>query len=125
MKKRLNVGFVALMSTVSIAMSAAPAAAHDDWDHHHDDTGALIAGGIVGLAVGAALTSHHNGYGSGYVDYGPGYHEPGYSVYYHRHYGHNGYGYYYHHHRDHDAPYGYGGGYYGQGHHHGEDDDDD
>lgn len=62
--------------------------------HHHNNSGAAIAAGIAGLAIGAALASdhpHHYGrpyyresyyagpyyapgyYAPGYYDYGPGY----------------------------------------------------
>lgn len=97
MIKLINTGLAALIAAGTIAATATPAAAHD-WDHHDNDAGALIVGGIAGLALGAALSSHNNGYGGGYYHngYNGGYYGSGYS-------GYNGYG------------NGYGGGYYGNG----------
>ena len=99
MIKLINTGLAALIAAGSIAATASPAAAHDNWGHHDNDAGALIAGGIVGLAVGAALSSHNNGYGGGY--YHGGYANGG--GYYGNGYGGGYYG------------NGYGGGYYGNG----------
>ncbi len=75
MKKVLTAGLAALTLAGS-AGAAAPASARD-WRgfngyHRGNDAGALIAGGIVGLALGAALTSHQGAY------YGPGYYGPAY-----------------------------------------------
>ncbi|MHB8528155.1 MAG: hypothetical protein ACYC8V_01415 [Caulobacteraceae bacterium] len=90
MNKILTAGMAALTLGGS-ALAAAPASAHE-WGgygyHHDDDAGAAIAGGIVGLALGAALTSHNNGYYNGYYSQpyyggayaGPGYYQQGYSV---------------------------------------------
>lgn len=93
MIKLINTGLAALIAAGAMAATATPAAAHE-WGHEDNDAGALIVGGIAGLALGAALSSHNNGYGGGY------YHN-GYNGGY---YG-NGYG----------GNYGNGGGYYGNG----------
>ncbi len=84
MKKILTSGLAALTLAGSIA-AAAPASARD-WRgfygyRHDNDAGAAIAGGIVGLALGAALASHNGpGYGPYYGGsyYGGGYYGPAY-----------------------------------------------
>ena len=108
MIKLMNTGLAALIAAGAMAATATPAAAHE-WDHHDNDAGALIVGGIAGLALGAALSSHNNGYGGGYYHrgygYGGGYYGNGYG---------NGGGYYS---NGYSGYYGngYGGGYYGNG----------
>ncbi len=60
------------------ALAAAVPASARDWDHggrghyRHGDSGAAVAAGIVGLAIGAALASggRHDDYGYSY-SYGP------------------------------------------------------
>lgn len=67
------------------------------YSHHGNDAGVAIAGGIVGLALGAAIAGNHNNgprYSSGYgYDYAPPPPPPRY---------YDGYGY--------ARPYGYGYG---------------
>ena len=98
--KRTITGAMAALTLGSAAI-AGPASAGGWYGYHHDnDTGAAIAGGLVGLALGAAIASsshpHYGGYydggyynggyyGGGYYgapDYGPsyygGYYGPGY-----------------------------------------------
>ena len=96
MIKLINTGLAALIAAGAIAATATPAAAHE-WGNDDNDAGALIIGGIAGLALGAALSSHSNGYGGYYHNgYNSGYYGNGYSGY------GNGY-----------SSYGNGGGYYG------------
>ena len=105
MIKLINTGLAALIAAGSMAATASPAAAHE-WGHHDNDAGALIVGGIAGLALGAALTSHNNGYGGGYYHggygNGGGYYGNGYGGYYGNGYGYGG-----------NYGNGYGRGYYG------------
>ena len=95
MRKILTAGVAALTLVGSLAASATPAAAqhyrrHGDYRHHGDnDTGAAIAGGILGFALGAAVGSS------------------GHNHYYNRYYGRPYYGAYY------GRSY-YGGSYYGR-----------
>jgi hypothetical protein len=89
MRKLIAAGLAAL--TVAGGLSAAPAQAqyHRDWDdyhRHHDNSGAAVAAGIAGLALGAALADNGRGrYAEGYY-YGP----PAYAYDYY--YGPNYYG---------------------------------
>ncbi|HEV2363266.1 MAG TPA: hypothetical protein VGS12_03605 [Caulobacteraceae bacterium] len=88
MKKLLTGGMAAFLVAGS-GLATATSAAAQEWHHgwrggydyrHDDDAGAAIAGGLVGLALGAALasgTNHYYGYGP---YYGPGYYGPGYAV---------------------------------------------
>ncbi len=88
MKKALTAGMTALTLMGSLAATSPASAA--DWRgyrgyHRDNDAGALIAGGIVGLALGAALSSHSGpAYGPYYgpAYYGPAYYgpPPGYGV---------------------------------------------
>ena len=114
MNKTLKAGLVALLATGSIAASAAPVSAHDEqgyggsYGYHHDNsTGAAIAGGLIGLAIGAALSSsRHGDYRSG--SYGNGYYRSyGYGS--GSGYGYGGYGTSY----GGDGDGGYGSGYGG------------
>ena len=103
MTKLMKTSLAALTAISAIAATATPAAAEgrwghdggwnrggDRWEHRGGgDAGALIAGGIAGLALGAALSSHHDGYGGGYGYGRSGY---GYGYGYGDHYGY-GYGY--------------------------------
>ena len=78
MRKMIAAGLAAL--TVAGGLSAGPAAAqyHRDYRHHggynyyrHDNSGAAVAAGIAGLAIGAALANGgHGEYADGYY-YGP------------------------------------------------------
>ncbi len=74
MKKSLTAAIAALTFGGAIAATAAPAQAHD-YDgyydagrrHHSNNTGAAVAAGVVGLALGAALaSSSRSGRGSAY-----------------------------------------------------------
>lgn len=106
MIKLMKASLAALIAVGSVAAAATPAAAEGHWDHDghgwnhgggwdHDrdggwrgderwehrrgsDSGALIAGGLAGLALGAALSSHHNGYGHSGYGYGYDYRYGGY-----------------------------------------------
>jgi len=98
--QKIVTGAMAALTLAGTALSAAPASARGwyGYRHHDDDAGYAIAGGLVGLALGAALTSHHDyygygyapygyggyGYGYGYSPYGYGYYQPGYAVCYAR-----------------------------------------
>ena len=78
MRKFIVAGIAAL--TLAGGLSAGPAAAqgyyHREYDRHRDrDSGAAVAAGIAGLALGAALADNGRGrYADGYY-YGP----PGYA----------------------------------------------
>ena len=94
MNKILSRGLAALMAVGSVLATTAPAAAdehgargwggerHEGWREHGDHdrgygAGALIAGGIAGVALGAALSGpryHSSYYGPAY--YGPGVYDP-------------------------------------------------
>lgn len=108
MKKILTTAMAALTLVGAGLASATPAAAHDwngyGYGRHDNDAGVAIAGGIVGLALGAAIASHSNHYG-----YGGGYYS---QPYYSSSYGYgSGYG------SGYSSGYGYGSGYgsgYGQ-----------
>jgi len=104
MKKFITAGMAAL-TLAGTGLAAAPASARDwgGYRHHNDDAGYAIAGGIVGLALGAALASHHDHYdrdryGYGYSNYNGYNRYNGYSRY-NNYNGYNGYGY--------SQPYGY------------------
>ncbi|HEY2483129.1 MAG TPA: hypothetical protein VGI30_13175 [Caulobacteraceae bacterium] len=96
MKKLITAGMAALTLAVT-GLAAAPASARDwgGYRGHGDDAGYAIAGGIVGLALGAMMASHHDHYDRDHYRYsydGYGYNGPyAYS---------QPYGY--------EAPYGYG-----------------
>ncbi|MGE3691798.1 MAG: hypothetical protein AB7F98_10495 [Novosphingobium sp.] len=46
------------LALAAATLAAAPAQAHNrDYRHGHDNTGAIIGAGVVGLALGAALAS--------------------------------------------------------------------
>jgi hypothetical protein len=85
MKKIITGAMAAL--TLGSAAIAGPASARGWYGYHHDnDAGAAIAGGLVGLALGAAIASsshphyygdyYEGGYGAPY--YGPAYYGPAY-----------------------------------------------
>ena len=102
MNKILTAGIAALTLVGTTAASVTPAAAqsyrygyggyggYSGYRYHHrgDTTGAAIAGGLAGLALGAAIAGNHNDryyghryYGGGYYGggyYGGGYYSPGY-----------------------------------------------
>jgi len=84
MKKIVNTGLAAIMAAGSMLAAAAPAAAQNHWNgggygrgygygHRDNDAGAIIAGGIAGLALGAALSGPHYGYYAPGPYYGPAY----------------------------------------------------
>ena len=87
MKSLLSLGLAAIVAAGSLT-AAAPVAADDHfrggergygergYRDHDNATGALIAGGIAGLALGAALSGSHNHY-SGQAYYGPAYYDQG------------------------------------------------
>ncbi len=99
MNKILTVGMAAATLTAGVLATATAASARD-WDDGYggggyyqgydrgdggDDAGAAIAGGIVGLALGSALTSHsysepYYGYSRPYYGsaYNGGYYQQGY-----------------------------------------------
>lgn len=90
MRKSLAAVMAAITVGGAVATAALPAQAqryerHDHHRHRNDAAGAAIAAGIVGLALGAALTSNHNNYSYG-PHYDRGYYprgyyyEPGYRV---------------------------------------------
>ncbi len=78
MRKIITAGLAAL--TLAGGLGAASANA-EEWrggNRHHDGSGAAVAAGIAGLAIGAALASDHDrydgrGYDRGYGDYRSGY----------------------------------------------------
>jgi len=91
MRKTLTAAMAALTFGGAVAATAVPAEArpydgryYGDYrrDRRDNDAGVAIAAGIVGLALGAALTSGNNSsYGSyGYAQpyYGSGYYDRGY-----------------------------------------------
>ena len=95
----------ALLGTAAGAMAlatAAPAEARNHYHrYHHDNTGAIIGAGIVGLAIGAiAASSSRDNYYDGYYYNQPyyngyTYYTPGYTTYYYpSNYGYNN-GYWY------------------------------
>lgn len=97
MRKILTAAVAAL--TVAGAMASATTPAHAEryrYDDNNDEAAAAIAGGVLGLALGAALAGGYNnnsGYynrsyqpyynGGGYYGgngyYGQGYYQPGYA----------------------------------------------
>lgn len=95
MRKIFTAAVAALTVAGALASATTPAQA-ERYGYHHDDNdeaAAAIAGGVIGLALGAALAggSHNNGYyyGRGYQPYygggygggyyGDGYYQPGYA----------------------------------------------
>ncbi len=82
MRKIIATGLAAatLLGGLGLGSTASAQYRHGDY-HHHDNSGAAVAAGIAGLAVGAAIaSSSHPYYNNGY--------------YYDRPYG-DRYGYYY------------------------------
>jgi hypothetical protein len=81
--KKLITGAMAALTLGSAAI-AGPASARGWYGYHHDG-GAIVAGGLIGLALGAAIasSSHPYYYGPpapyyGGPYYGPGYYGPAY-----------------------------------------------
>jgi hypothetical protein len=58
--KKILTGALASLTVAGALAAAAPASARTY--HHHDNSGAAVAAGIAGLAIGAALASGHDGY---------------------------------------------------------------
>ena len=84
MRKLLTASLAALTLASTLAgATAASAQYHRDGRHDHDNSGAAVAAGIAGLAVGAALASgdhgRYDGYRGGYYYGEPRY---AYSYYY-------------------------------------------
>jgi hypothetical protein len=98
MKKLITAGMAAL-TLAGTGLAAAPASARDwgGYRHHGDDAGYAIAGGIVGLALGAVLASHPDHYDRDHYRYG--YDGYGYNGAYAYSRPYDGYGY--------SQPYGY------------------
>jgi hypothetical protein len=94
MKTLITAGMAAL-TLAGTGLAAAPASARDwgGYRHHGDDAGYAIAGGIVGLALGAVLASHHDHYDRDHDRYGQPYGYGGYSNYngYNNYDGYRGY----------------------------------
>jgi len=90
MRKALTAAMAAITLGGAVVATAAPAEARPHGyyggyyggHYRHDNTGAAVAAGVVGLALGAALASNsHSYYDRGYYDrgyYAPGYYAPGY-----------------------------------------------
>jgi hypothetical protein len=105
------------------ALTAATPAMADDWRHRHrggDTTGAAVAGGIVGLALGAAIASGNRDRYYDDDDYYYRHHRPRPRVYvyesYPRYYGGWDRPRYRPYYRDaYPRGYHYGGGYYARG----------
>ena len=82
MRKIIATGLAAatLLGGVSIGSTASAQYRHY---YHHDNSGAAVAAGIAGLAVGAALADSNRGYyNGGYYD--GGYYARPYGYYYGR-----------------------------------------
>jgi hypothetical protein len=85
MRKALTAALAAITLGGAVCATAAPAEAqryyggHYGGYRHHDNTGAAVAAGVVGLALGAALASNHGYYNHGYYDRGYGYYGPAYA----------------------------------------------
>lgn len=80
MKNLLTAAMAAITLGGAVCATAAPAEArphgyygggYGGGYYRHDNTGAAVAAGVVGLALGAALASNHGYYNRGY--YGGGY----------------------------------------------------
>jgi hypothetical protein len=99
MRKLIASGLAALTFAGAVAAGGSAAAEPYRHHHHHDNSGAAVAAGIAGLAIGAALASGDHYYTDdyGYRRLRPGYYD-GYW------YGPpaGAYGYYYR--RDYDGP---------------------
>jgi hypothetical protein len=80
MTKFLRKSVAALTLASSLAITATPADAqyrYRNYRHHRDHTGAVIGAGLLGLGIGAAISSSNRGYyGRGYYD--RGYYDRGY-----------------------------------------------
>ena len=94
MRKTLSLALAAAIAAGSVLSAGAASAQYyrggHDHGRHRGDSGAAIAAGIAGLAIGAALASNHpHSYGRPYYResyyagpyYAPGYYAPGYYDY--------------------------------------------
>jgi hypothetical protein len=85
--KKIVTGALAALTLGGTVLGGASAASARGWDHH-DNTGAVVAAGIAGLAIGAALSNgdhgyYNNGYyGGGYYTSAPGYYYGSAPAYY-------------------------------------------
>ena len=68
--RKILTGALASLTAAGALTAAAPASARDY--RHHDNSGAAVAAGIAGLAIGAAIASGNDGY------YDRGYYDRGY-----------------------------------------------
>jgi hypothetical protein len=106
MRKSLTAAMAALTFGGAVAATAVPAQArpHDDYGYngyngydrhrHSNNTGAAVAAGVLGLALGAALASSNGNHNSGYYSRGYAYNEPYYgNRHYRGDYYRGGYGY--------------------------------
>jgi hypothetical protein len=79
---RKSIAGLALASTVALTAAPADAQRYRRYHRHHGDDAALAIGaGIIGLGLGAAISSNRGYYGNGYYDrgyYGRGYYGDGY-----------------------------------------------
>jgi hypothetical protein len=86
MRKALTAAMAAITLGGAVCATAAPAEAQryhgGDYGGHHrrDNSGAAVAAGVLGLALGAAIASDH-GYRHSYYDRGYGYYDRGYGYY--------------------------------------------
>jgi hypothetical protein len=88
MTKLLKKGVTALALGSTLALVATPAEAQYRYHRyrHHDHTAAILGAGLLGLGVGAAISSPNRGYyDNGY--YGGGYYRSGYVAPYRGYYG--------------------------------------
>jgi hypothetical protein len=99
MRKVLTAALAAITLGGAVCATAAPAEARDHYyggryyggGRHQDGSGAAVAAGVLGLALGAAIASDHGYSHRGYYDrgyYDGGYYDRGY---YPGYYGYGGY----------------------------------
>jgi hypothetical protein len=101
-KKLQRAGIAAALALGAMTVATSAEARDRYYRHHGDATGAAIAGGVIGLALGAAIASADRGrdyyYDGGYYYGRPRVYYYGYPrAYYYRSYPR----YYYHHHPRH------------------------
>ncbi len=83
MRKFVTGALAAITFAGAVSAAGVASAQYHRNYRHHDNSGAAVAAGIAGLAVGAAIASSGNRgyYGNGYYDrgyYDRGYYAPGY-----------------------------------------------